>query len=222
MNYLNRWGISIKYYHLLLSCFLYLSLSILTGCQQDTSSEPSNDDMRVSVELGPDLIVNIGEYVNLTPSIKNLESRVISYLWVQTSGNQISLTAYNKSYINFTPLENDSLEFKVTVTDEQGIEYNDSIIITVVPENDKYSAELRWTAPTENNNGSELTNLAGYRIHYGRSTTDLSSLILVNEPQTTSYNINNLDPNNSYYFCVSAYNSVGLESECSDIVDIIL
>lgn len=222
VNYSKQWQISIKFSYLLLSCCLYLSF--LTGCNQDSASRLSDMDTNLNVELGSDLTVNVGESVNLTASIKNLGSSTVTYQWTQTSGNDIELAADNNSYIEFTPLENDSLEFEVTITDNQGMEYTDSVIITVLPENQsaQYSAQLSWAAPTENEDGSSLTNLAGYRIYYGQSATNLDELILVEEPLITSHNIKNLDSVHRYFFCVAAYNTVGLESQCSDTVELSL
>jgi len=198
----------------------------LTGCGSDTnaSSKPNNNQGKLSVDLGLDVTVNVGESVYLTASIKNLGSSTVTYQWIQTSGNHIPLAADNNSYIEFTPLENDLLEFAVTITDENGQEYSDSVIITVLPadQNPQYSALLTWTAPTENEDGSSLTNLAGYRIYYGQSVTNLDAFILANDPLTTTYKINDLDSGHSYFFCVAAYNTTGLESQCSDNVDILL
>ena len=222
VNYSKQWGISNKFSHLLLSCCL--CLSFLTGCEQDSASTSRDTDTSLNVELGSDLTVNIGESVNLNASIKNLGSRTVTYQWIQTSGTPIALAADDNSHIAFTPLENDSLEFEVTITDNRGREDTDSVIITVLPENqsEQHSALLSWTAPTENEDGSLLTDLAGYRIYYGQSETNLDALILVNESLTTSYDINDLESEHSYFFCVAAYNTTGSESQCSDTVEIVL
>jgi len=216
MNDSKQWRVSIKHPRLLV--FYCLCLSFLTACNQDSAS---NNDTSPSVDLGPDLTVDIGESVHLSPTIKNLDSSTISYLWIQTSGNPISLPDNKSSYIAFTPLVNDFLEFELTVTDNQDQEYKDAVSVTVLPENGKYTAQLNWTAPTENENGSALTNLAGYKIYYGQSITNLDVSIIVNTPSETSYDIKNLDSNKSYFFCISAYSTAGSESKCSDTVDIL-
>lgn len=216
MNDSKQWKVSIRPPRLLI--FYWLCLSFLTACDQDSAS---NDDTNPTVDLGPDLTVDIGESVHLDPTIKNLDTDTISYLWVQTSGNPISLPDNNSSYIAFTPLVNDLLGFELTVTDNQEQEYKDAVSVTVLPENGKYTAQLNWTAPTENEDGSILTNLAGYKIYYGQSITNLNVSIVVNAPLETSYDINNLDSDNSYFFCISAYSAAGFESKCSDTVSIL-
>jgi hypothetical protein len=215
MNDSKQWIVSINPPRLL--AFYCLCLSFLTACNQDS---PSNNDTSPSVDLGPDLTVDIGDPVHLTPTIKDLDTNKISYLWIQTSGNPISLPDNNSPYITFTPLINDLLEFELTVTDNQDQEYRDDVSVTVLPENGKYTAQLNWTAPTENEDGSTLRNLAGYKIYYGQSITNLDVSIIVNNPLETSFDIKKLDPDSNYFFCISAYNTVGSESKCSDTVSI--
>ncbi len=77
------------------------------------------------------------------------------------------------------------------------------------------SASLSWTAPTTNNDGSPLTDLAGYHIYYGASADLLTSQIDVVGSSTTSYVVNNL-VSGTWYFAVTAFNSVGLESDLSN------
>lgn len=78
------------------------------------------------------------------------------------------------------------------------------------------TATLSWTAPTENADGTQVTDLAGYRVYYGTSPTDLSQSVEVSGAQTTSYVVENL-PAGTYYFAVAAYNSAGVESEPSNV-----
>jgi hypothetical protein len=78
------------------------------------------------------------------------------------------------------------------------------------------AATLSWTPPTQNTDGSALTNLAGYRIHYGTSASMLTHSIQIANPGLTSYVIENLSPG-TYYFAVRAYTSSGAESDNSNI-----
>lgn len=76
---------------------------------------------------------------------------------------------------------------------------------------------LRWTPPTLNTDNTTLTNLAGYRIHYGTSPTALTQTIQVANPGASSYAISNLSPG-TYFFALRAYSSGGAESALSAIV----
>lgn len=78
------------------------------------------------------------------------------------------------------------------------------------------SATLSWTAPTQNTDGSSLTDLAGYRIYYGTSSTSLTQTVQVGNAGVTTYVIENLSPA-TYYFAVKAYSSTGAESGNSNV-----
>jgi hypothetical protein len=80
------------------------------------------------------------------------------------------------------------------------------------------SASLIWTKPTQNTNGSPVTNLAGYVIRYGTSATALNTQISVGSANTTDLEIENLSPGN-WYFKVAAINTANVESQFSSIVN---
>ncbi len=71
--------------------------------------------------------------------------------------------------------------------------------------------------PTLNTDGTVLTNLAGYRIRYGKTSTALTSLTTVSNPGIASYVLQGLSPG-VWYFAISAYTSVGTESANSTVV----
>jgi hypothetical protein len=80
------------------------------------------------------------------------------------------------------------------------------------------SATLSWTAPTENTDGSTLSNLAGYRILYGTSPSSLTSTIVINNASVTTFVVDNLSPA-TWYFAVTAVNSQGAESSSSNVAN---
>jgi hypothetical protein len=79
------------------------------------------------------------------------------------------------------------------------------------------SATIRWTAPTDNTDGSALTNLSGYRINYGTSATTLNQSATVNTAGVTSYTVSNLTTGTTWYFTVSALNASGGVSSASNV-----
>jgi len=78
------------------------------------------------------------------------------------------------------------------------------------------SATLSWGAPTTNENGTEITSLAGYHIYYGTDESSLKTMITISSPTVTTYVVNGLSPG-TYYFAVVAYNSMGVDSSESNI-----
>jgi hypothetical protein len=71
--------------------------------------------------------------------------------------------------------------------------------------------------PTQNTDGTTLTNLAGYRIVYGVSASQLTQTIQVTNAGMSSYVVENLAPG-TYYFAIRAYTSSGAESADSNVV----
>jgi hypothetical protein len=78
------------------------------------------------------------------------------------------------------------------------------------------TAVLTWTPPTENTNGTPLTDLAGYHIRYGTKPDALTKVIDLAGSRTTAFEVSNLSPG-TYYFSISAYTSIGTESAESDV-----
>ena len=76
---------------------------------------------------------------------------------------------------------------------------------------------LSWSAPTENTNGTALTNLAGYVIYYGTSATAMTQQINVNTVGMLVYQIPDLAPGN-WYFQIMSVNSAGVQSSASATV----
>jgi hypothetical protein len=78
------------------------------------------------------------------------------------------------------------------------------------------TATLSWAAPTENTDGSPVTDLAGYYIIYGTNPNELTNTITVTDAATTTFEIHGL-PQGTYYFAVVAFNSAGLDSGQSSL-----
>ena len=75
---------------------------------------------------------------------------------------------------------------------------------------------LSWTPPTENVDGSYLTDLAGYNIYYGLTEGQYSERINIDNPGIATYVVTNLTPN-TYYFVATSYNTAGVESPYSGV-----
>ena len=76
------------------------------------------------------------------------------------------------------------------------------------------SATLSWTAPTENEDGTPLTDLAGYKIYWGTTPGSYTDNATIDNPSVTTYIVENLAPG-TYEFVATAFNSTGVESRFS-------
>ena len=79
------------------------------------------------------------------------------------------------------------------------------------------SVTLSWQPPTQNSDGSPLTDLAGYNIYVGTSSNSYDMQIQIDNPGLSTYVVENLDPA-TYYFSATAFNSSGMESGFSEEV----
>lgn len=83
------------------------------------------------------------------------------------------------------------------------------------------SITLSWSPPTQNSDGSSLTNLAGYTLHYGTAPQDYTGSIEITSPTKTSYVLSDANfPPGTYYFAISAYNARQVSSSFSGEVSV--
>lgn len=74
---------------------------------------------------------------------------------------------------------------------------------------------LSWDAPTARVDGTPLTNLAGYRIFYGRMSGTYDYQIEIGNPGVSTYIVDDLVPGD-WFFALAAYDSDGLLSDHSN------
>jgi len=79
------------------------------------------------------------------------------------------------------------------------------------------SASLTWAAPTQNTDGTALTDLAGYDIYYGTSASAMTQKITITNASLMTYVVSNL-ASGTWFFEVIAVNSTGEESNPSGAV----
>jgi Putative Ig domain len=79
------------------------------------------------------------------------------------------------------------------------------------------NAELSWTPPLANTDGSTLTDLSGYKVYYGTNPDALTQVITVANPGLTTYVIDGL-PSGKWYFAMSSVAADGAESQRSSVV----
>ncbi|MDB6014666.1 MAG: hypothetical protein JWL65_6916 [Gammaproteobacteria bacterium] len=90
-----------------------------------------------------------------------------------------------------------------------------SITVTATPVTPG-TATVSWVAPTENVNGTALTDLAGYNVYYGTNSASLNEKAAVSNAGSTAYTVNGLT-SGTWYFAVTSYTSGGVESARSPL-----
>jgi hypothetical protein len=159
----------------------------------------------------PSSSVNEGQSYSFIPTASDPDGDVLSFSiqnmpgWAQFNTATGALTG--------TPQIGDAgtyANISISVSDGNLSDTLPNFTITVIPVS-VGSATLDWTPPTENSDGSPLTDLAGYKIYYGTSPGNYPNQITINNPGLTTYIVDNL-PANTYYFVMTAFNSTSVES----------
>jgi hypothetical protein len=73
------------------------------------------------------------------------------------------------------------------------------------------SVTVKWVPPTQNTDGTPLTNLSGYMVFYGTSSQQYSTSMYLLGAASSSVVVEDLVPG-TYYFSVKAVNTAGVES----------
>ena len=104
------------------------------------------DNLPPTADAGGDQTVNEGDTVALDGSnSSDPDGTIAAYLWQQTAGTAVSLSDSTTIQPNFTSpdvgLQGESLTFKLTVTDNQGLQGSDEVVITVGWQNEAPTAD---------------------------------------------------------------------------------
>jgi|GEM_PF-4548437 len=89
-----------------------------------------------------------------------------------------------------------------------------------------FNGILQLTPPTQNTDGSPLTDLSGYIVYYGTSPDTLNQKFVLDSPDLSSYDVmelvdhENILPGTTYYLSIKAVNSRNIRSRSSNIVSI--
>lgn len=76
---------------------------------------------------------------------------------------------------------------------------------------------LSWNPPTENEDGSRLMDLAGYKIYWGNRPGNYTKSATLNNPGMSSFVVENL-PAGTLEFVATSFNDDGIESDYSNPV----
>ncbi len=192
----------------------------LSGCLSDEDADggtppPPGDNAAPTIFGNPAGAVKIGDAYSFTPSASDPEGDALTFgvqnmpLWAtfDTATGELSgspslgdIGTYNGITISVSDGPNSAslAAFSVTVS---------QVALG--------SATLSWTAPTQNDDGTPLMDLAGYKIYYGTAQGNYPTSIQIDNPGITTYVVENLTPN-TYYFVSTAFNSSSVESVFSN------
>jgi hypothetical protein len=179
-----------------------------------TVAAPSNSAPTISGS--PPTSVSAGNAYNFQPSGRDADGDTLTYS-IQNAPSWASFST-SSGRLSGTPTSANAGTYSnivISVSDGVNRASLPSFAITV-SSGATGSATLSWTAPTQNTNGSSLTDLAGYRLMYGRSSSNLDQTVQISNPSVSTYTITGLT-SGTWFFAVKAYNTEGGESDASGV-----
>jgi hypothetical protein len=197
------------------ACFEEPSNSLSFG--DGPTPPPTTQNAAPTITGSPTLTIVEGEAYEFVPSASDVDGDSLTFSIVRKPSwanfdratGRLSGVPDSGDVGNFTNIE-------ISVSDGQANASLPAFAITV----DQIafgSATLSWMPPTENEDGSSLTDLAGYRIYYGRDRNNLTRSVELDNPGLTNYMIENLAPS-IWHFAMTSVNSDGRESARSSTV----
>jgi hypothetical protein len=177
---------------------------------------PGGSNAPPTIQGQPGSSVLAGQAYNFRPTATDPNGDTLTF----SAANLPDWAALNQSTgaVTGTPTSSDVGTYSgitITVSDGTATASLTAFAITVT-DVATGSATVSWTPPTQNSDGSALTNLAGYRIAYGRSATVLDRSISLTNPSLSSALVENLS-SGTWFFAVSAVNSQGGSSIASNV-----
>ena len=180
-----------------------------------TSSTANNAP---TISGSPATSVSAGQAYNFQPSATDADGDVLTF----SIQNRPSWATFSPTTgrLSGTPSSSQTGTYGnivISVTDGKATRSLSAFSISVQSASGTGSVTLSWTAPTRNTDGTALTNLAGYRVHYGTSAGNYTHSVQLPNKSLTSVVIEDLTPAR-WYFAVKAYNTSGVESTFSGSV----
>lgn len=216
---------------------LVFATALLAGClgggsEGSSGSAGLEKSRRNSVGTGTTVgtPTNTAPNISGTPSTTALQAQAYDFLPKASDkqGDPLTFSIQNKpvwatfntltGQLNGTPSTADVGSYAnivITVTDGKAATSLAAFTVTV-QQVANGQATVSWTAPSQNTDGTALTNLKGYKIYYGRSADVLDQVIAVDTTAMTTLVVGNLAPA-TYYFAMTSVNADGVESSRSTL-----
>ena len=206
------------------NAFLLLTALSLSGCLSDgneADDEIQSEDRlsrpRVSLAITAPVSASEMDTTDASVSLSGIASSdlgIYKVSWSNDRGNKGVASGTASWQTGSIDLELGENEITVTAEDTAGTKKRRRINVKR-ESGEKGSATLAWSAPSTRVDGSPLTNLAGYKIDYGRMSGVYDYQIDVKNPGVLTYVVENLI-SGEWYFAIAAYDSDGLQSDRSN------
>ena len=195
---------------------------VLAGCLEGESDNsgsfteppapPANN--APSISGTPATAVNIGDLYTFIPNASDADGDTLTFS-VQNMPGWLSFNSGTGELSGQPTLADVGVysNIRISVSDGTASASLSGFAISV-DQVGTLSTTLSWTAPTQNEDGTTLTDLAGYKIYWGTTPGVYTKSVSVDAGLTT-YVVENLAPG-TYEFVATAFNTAGVESSYSN------
>jgi hypothetical protein len=199
------------------------ALVALAGCgggggdSQQPSAPATGANSAPTIQGAPRSSVVAGQAYSFQPAAADADGDTLTF----TASNLPAWANFDQSTgrISGTPAAADVATYssiRVTVSDGTASASTAMFSITVTSVGSA-SVTLSWTPPTQNEDGTTLTNLAGYEVRYGQDEDNLDQAVQLSNASLNRYVVENL-VTGTWFFAVLAVNGAGSSSVLSSVV----
>lgn len=186
------------------------------GTSTSSGSSDANSAPTISGKAGVTAVA--GHLYSFQPTAADADSDPLTF----TASNLPSWATINATTgaVRGTPAAADVRTYSnivINVSDGKSTTALAAFAINVTATGGGASVTLSWTAPTQNADGSALADLAGFKLKYGPSASELSQTVDISNPSLNSYVLSDLS-SGTWYFAMVALNKAGQESDPSNVV----
>jgi len=166
----------------------------------------------------PPKTATVGTFYRFVPAAKDANNDALTFS-IQNIPSWARLNATTGELSGTPTAAGTASNIVIKVTDSKGASASLAAFNIVVSAGVSApgTVAIRWTPPTTNTDGSVLTDLAGYRIRYGRTAGSLTSTVTLNNPGLSRHVLEGL-ASGTWYFAITAFASTGAESESSPVL----
>jgi len=203
-----------------LALFAIFSL-VLSGCLSDEKEPVADEDPGSSSENTAPVIsgsppgsINIGNMYSFTPNASDADGDTLTFD-IENKPQWASFNTDTGELTGQPTLGNVGVYGNILISVDDGQVSNSLPRFPIsVDQVGTGSVTLNWTPPTQNEDGSPLMDLDGYKIYWGTSVGNYPNSVTVDDG-LSSYVVDNLTPG-TYVFVATSFNTSGIESVYSN------
>ena len=201
-----------------------LAAVALAGCggggdgeTQQPAAPAQGANQAPTIQGSPSTSIAAGQAYSFQPSASDPDGDTLTF----SVSNKPSWAAFDASTgkISGTPTAADVATYsniRVTVSDGKGGSASTAMFAITVTDLGNGSVTLSWTPPTQNDDGSALTDLAGYEVRYGKDQANLDRTVQLTNPSLSTFVVDSLT-SGTWFFAVRSINSSGSGSVLSNV-----